>query len=103
MEQKLILILEKITTMEMMIENINSMLDDRYKFKNDETSINAYLEDIDKQSLIGVNCNMIYEAYKLTTSRPASKRKLHGAIKSRFNLKTKHTTKNNKNIYYWSE
>lgn len=89
--------------MEATIEKINSMLDDRYKFKNDENSINAYLDDVDKQSLIGVNCNMIYEAYKLTTSSPASKRKLHGAIKSRFNLKTKHTTRNNKNIYYWSE
>ena len=89
--------------MENMIDRINSMLDDRYKFKNDEKSINDYLNDVDKQSLIGVNCNMIYEAYKITTSSPASKRKLNAAIKEKFNLKAKHTTKNNKNIYYWSE
>ena len=94
---------EKLDEILLKLNRIESMLDDRYKFKQDEKSINTYLDDISKDSLIGVNCEMIYNAYKNVTGGTATKRKLNNAIKARFNLKTKHTTAKGKNIYYWGE
>ena len=94
---------EKLDEILQKLDRIESMLDERYKFKQDEKSINTYLDDISKDSLIGVNCELVYVAYKHVTKGTATKRKLNNAIKARFNLKTKHTTAKGKNIYYWSE
>lgn len=96
MEERLDLIIKK-------LDRIESMLDDRYRFKQDEKSINMYLDDVSRETLIGVNCEMIYNTYKVITKGIATKRKLNAAIKTRFNLKPKHTTEKGKNIYYWSE
>ena len=96
MEDKLNLILNK-------LENIEDYLSNYYRIKNFDESINEFLSDKDSKTFIGVNTNMIYEIYCKSTTKPASSKRLNAAIKSKFNLKIKHTTKNKQNIYYWSE
>ena len=96
MEEKINKILNK-------LENIEEYLNNYYKIKNFDETIDEFLEDKDPKTFVGVNCNMIYETYKQTTNKPASIKRLNAGIKLKFNLKIKHTTKNKENIYYWSE
>lgn len=84
------------------VTRIEERLNDRYRFKVDETSINNYLNDIDEESLHMITCDDVYKAYCQTCEYPASKRKLNNAIKTKFsNITMKHTTKLGNNIYYW--
>ena len=94
---------EKINEMLDRICHIEEMLDDRYKFKNDEKSIEMYLLSIKRSDIINVGCTELYNLYKLTTKNPACIRKFNGRVKDKFKLNVKHTTKNKKNYYFWSE
>lgn len=96
MENKIDLILEKITYIE-------EFLNEKYNYKVNDKTIEMFLKDKDKNSFIGVNCNMIYETYKNQTKYPSSIIKLNKAIKNTFKLKIKHSYKNKQNIYYWSD
>ena len=96
MENKIDMILEKIT-------NIEAFLNEKYEYKANDKTIDKFLKDKEKDSFIGINCNMIYETYKNQTDYPVSIIKLNKAIKNKFKLKIKHTYKNKQNIYYWGE
>ena len=91
MEEKLDLILNKLERLE------KNLLDVK------EETILDFLNDNDKKYFIGVNINVVYEAYKNVTEGNASRREFNDAVKKIYGLRVKHTTKDKKNIYYWSE
>lgn len=91
MEEKLDLILEKLERLEYKLTNVK------------DDTIKEFLNDNTRDNFIGVNVNMIYEAYKNVTGGNATKNELSRAIKKQFNLRLRHTTKNRENIYYWGE
>ena len=91
MEEKINLILEKLNRLERVLIDIK------------DESIKEFLDDNTKESFIGVNIKMIYEAYKNVTNGTATSTEFNNAVKKYYGLRMRHTTKNRENIYYWGE
>lgn len=91
-----------------MEEKLNEILDKLNRIENHLFDVNNevlknYVSELDREHLIGVNDNLVYEAFLNATNSNVSKREFNSCVKKIFGLRLRHTTKNKQNIYYWSE
>lgn len=91
MEESIKLILDKVTRIERVLVKVNNEM------------LSEYLDDVNKKDIIGVNNKLLYESFINNTGSNITQSEFTRAIKKRFGLRLRHTSKNKKSVYFWSE
>lgn len=91
MEESIKLILDKVTRIERVLVKVNNEM------------LSEYLDDVNKKDIIGVNNKLLYESFINNTGSNITQSEFTRAIKKKFGLRLRHTSKNKKSVYFWSE
>lgn len=91
MEESIKLILDKVTRIERVLVKVNNEM------------LSEYLDDVNKNDIIGVNNKLLYESFINNTGSNITQSEFTRAIKKKFGLRLRHTSKNKKSVYFWSE
>lgn len=91
MEESVKLILEKVSRIERVLVKVNNEM------------LSEYLDDVNKKDIIGVNNKLLYESFINNTGSNITQSEFTRAIKKKFGLRLRHTSKDKKSVYFWSE